>query len=30
MPRDKEATLTLIDEALAGRVSLKPEWLRAL
>ena len=30
MPRDKESTLKLIDEALAGRVSLKPEWLRAL
>lgn len=30
MPRDKEATLKLIDEALAGRVTLKPEWLRAL
>jgi len=30
MPRDKEATLKLIDEALAGQVTLKPEWLRAL
>jgi len=30
MPRDKDSTLKLIDEALAGRVSLKPEWLRAL
>jgi len=30
MPRDKEATLKLIDEALTGNVSLKPEWLRAL
>ncbi|MEW6674274.1 MAG: radical SAM protein [Thermodesulfobacteriota bacterium] len=30
MPRDKEAVLQLIDEALAGRVTLKPEWLRAL
>jgi radical SAM superfamily enzyme YgiQ (UPF0313 family) len=30
MPKDKEATLRLIDEALAGRVSLKPEWLRGL
>lgn len=30
MPRDKEAVLQLIDEALAGRVMLKPEWLRAL
>ncbi len=30
LPRDKERTLRLIDEALSGRVSLKPEWLRAL
>lgn len=30
MPRDKEAVLRLIDEALAGQVPLKPEWLRAL
>jgi len=30
MPRDKEAVLKLIDEALAGQVTLKPEWLRAL
>ncbi len=30
LPRDKEATLRLIDEALAGKVRLKPEWLRAL
>jgi radical SAM superfamily enzyme YgiQ (UPF0313 family) len=30
MPRDKETALKLIDEALAGRVTLKPEWLRAL
>jgi len=30
MPKDKEATLELIDEALAGRVELKPEYLRAL
>jgi len=30
MPRDKEATLKLIEEALAGRITLKPEWLRAL
>jgi radical SAM superfamily enzyme YgiQ (UPF0313 family) len=29
-PRDKEATLKLIDKALAGKVQLKPEWLRAL
>jgi radical SAM superfamily enzyme YgiQ (UPF0313 family) len=30
MPKDKETTLKLIDEALAGNVTLKPEWLRAL
>lgn len=30
LPRDKEKTLKLIDDALSGRVSLKPEWLRAL
>ena len=30
LPKDKEATLKLIDEALAGRVELKPEYLRAL
>ena len=30
MPRDKQATLQLIDAAIAGQVSLKPEWLRAL
>jgi radical SAM superfamily enzyme YgiQ (UPF0313 family) len=30
MPKDKEATLRLIDEALAGKITLKPEWLRAL
>ncbi len=29
-PRDKPKTLDLIDRALAGRVSLKPEWMRAL
>ena len=29
-PRDKQATLNLIDEALSGKVALKPEWLRAL
>lgn len=29
-PEDKEKTLALIDEALAGRVPLKPEFLRAL
>lgn len=30
LPRDKEAVLALIDEALAGRVRLKAEWMRAL
>ncbi len=30
LPKDKEKTLALIDSALAGNVSLKPEWLRAL
>ena len=30
LPKDKERTLELIDEALAGHVTLKPEWLRAL
>ncbi|MDX1707092.1 MAG: radical SAM protein [Desulfobacterales bacterium] len=29
-PKDKEATLQLIDEALKGNVPLKPEYLRAL
>ncbi len=29
-PEDKQKTLALIDEALAGRVRLKPEFLRAL
>jgi radical SAM superfamily enzyme YgiQ (UPF0313 family) len=30
LPRDKAATLYLIDQALAGKVALKPEYLRAL
>ncbi len=30
LPKDKEKILHLIDDALAGRVSLKPEMLRAL
>ena len=30
LPRDKEQVLGLIDSALAGKVSLKPEYLRAL
>ena len=30
MPRDKKMTLELIDQALEGKVGLKPEFLRAL
>lgn len=30
MPKDKEKTLALIDAALAGNVTLRPEWMRAL
>lgn len=30
LPKDQEATLRRIDEALAGSIKLKPEWLRAL
>jgi radical SAM superfamily enzyme YgiQ (UPF0313 family) len=30
LPRDKSATLKLIDQALAGDIALKPEYLRAL
>lgn len=30
LPRDKNATLKLIDKALAGDIALKPEYLRAL
>lgn len=30
LPKDKDATLKQIDEALSGRIKLKPEWLRAL
>ncbi len=30
LPRDREKTLALIDQALAGDISLKPEWMRAL
>lgn len=30
LPRDKEPTLQLIDQALSGKVALKPESLRAL
>ena len=29
-PREKESTLKLIDDALAGKIPLKPEYLRAL
>ncbi len=30
LPRDKDATLKLIDEALKGKISLKPEYMRGL
>ena len=30
MPKDKEQTLRQIDQALAGSIALKPEWMRAL
>jgi radical SAM superfamily enzyme YgiQ (UPF0313 family) len=30
LPRDKDAVLDLIDRALEGRISLKPEWMRGL
>ncbi len=30
LPQDRERTLALIDHALAGKVSLRPEWSRAL
>ncbi|RLC02749.1 MAG: radical SAM protein, partial [Deltaproteobacteria bacterium] len=30
LPKEKDATLKLIDQALAGKVALKPEWQRAL
>lgn len=30
LPRDRDAVLNLIDQALSGQVALKPEWLRAL
>ena len=30
MPRDKEKTIELIDQALAGEIGLTPEFLRAL
>jgi radical SAM superfamily enzyme YgiQ (UPF0313 family) len=30
LPRDRESILAAIDQALAGRVSLRPEWARGL
>ena len=30
LPKDKDITLKLIDQALAGKISLKPEYMRAL
>jgi radical SAM superfamily enzyme YgiQ (UPF0313 family) len=30
LPKDKETTLNLIDQALEGKIALKPEYLRAL
>ncbi len=30
LPKEKEATIELIDKALAGKVALKPEYMRAL
>jgi hypothetical protein len=30
LPRDKESTLALIDRALAGEISLRPEYMRGL
>ena len=30
MPKDKEQTLQQIDQALSGKIALKPEWMRAL
>jgi len=30
LPRDREKTLALIDQALSGNVALKPEYLRGL
>ena len=30
MPRDKQRTIQMIDDALAGSIALKPEWMRAL
>jgi hypothetical protein len=30
LPEDKEKTLTRIDDALSGKVALRPEFMRAL
>ncbi len=30
LPKDKESTINLIDQALGGKIALKPEYLRAL
>ncbi len=30
LPKDKKSTIKMIDDALAGKVALKPEWMRAL
>ena len=30
LPKDKERTIALIDQALSGKIQLKPEWLRGL
>jgi hypothetical protein len=30
MPGDKDSALEQIDAALKGKISLRPEWLRAL
>ncbi|MBW1697133.1 MAG: radical SAM protein [Deltaproteobacteria bacterium] len=30
LPKDKEMTLKLIDDALSGKIPLRPEWLRGL
>jgi len=30
LPRDKQTTINQIDDALAGRVALRPEWMRGL
>ena len=30
LPKDKDKAIAIIDEALAGRINLKPEYMRAL